>query len=70
MLIDYILNSLILAYGLYTLFGVYFKPDFYWNSRRLTRARERVGEQTTIRMYTGVGLFMIAVALWAFFIRG
>lgn len=70
MLIDYLLNSIILAYGLYTLFGVIFKPDFYWNSRRLTRARGLVGDKTTARMYAVVGAIMIAVALWAFFLRG
>ncbi|MCA9963826.1 MAG: hypothetical protein KC423_06280 [Anaerolineales bacterium] len=70
MLLDYILNSLILAYGIYTLFGIAFKPDFYWNSPRLTRARNLVGDKTTVWMYAFVGVVMIGVALWAFFIRG
>lgn len=68
--IDVVLNSIILAYGIYTLFGILVKPNFYWESKRLQMRRARVGDQTVVRMYFFLGILMIGLGSWQLFFRG
>ena len=62
-----IIDGIILLYGLYTLFGILVKPDFYWESKRLQMRRERVGDQTVVRMYLILAVFMIGLGAYQLF---
>ena len=69
-IIDVVLNSIIIAYGVYTLFGILVKPNFYWESKRLQMRRDRVGDRTVVRMYLFVAIFMIGLGAYQLFFRG
>ncbi|MEM7111349.1 MAG: hypothetical protein AAF614_02885 [Chloroflexota bacterium] len=62
-----IIDGIILLYGLYTLFGILVKPDFYWESKRLQMRRERVGDQTVVRMYLFLAVLMIGLGAYQLF---
>ena len=68
--IDIVLNTIILVYGIYTLFGILVKPNFYWESKRLQMRRERVGDQSVVRIYLVLAIFMIGLGAYQLFFRG
>ncbi|MCB8923958.1 MAG: hypothetical protein H6662_20450 [Ardenticatenaceae bacterium] len=61
--IDYIL----VIFGAYYLYGVTFKPEFFWQRGRIRRTREVIGDQNTARMYLVVAVIMLAVGLIGMF---
>ena len=62
-LIDYILVIL----GAYYLYGVVFKPDFFWQRGRIHRTREIMGDKNTARMYLVVALITLGFGLLGMF---
>lgn len=57
------LDVLLLLIGLYFLYGILFKPDIFWNRRRILRTREVMGDNRTMWMYGILGVIMVATAL-------
>ena len=56
-----ILDIILIAYGAYTLFGLLFKPDFYWNGKLLTRAREAMGDTLAQVVYLIIAFACLAL---------
>ena len=62
-----VLNVVLILFGLFTLYGAVFQPDFYWNRGRIRRARDLIGDEKTRIMYLVTGAIMLIVgALGAF----
>jgi hypothetical protein len=62
-----IIDIVLVLFGAFTVYGAMAKPDFYWNSRRIARTRQIIGEQRTVTMYIIVGVVMLAVGFWGIF---
>jgi hypothetical protein len=62
-----VLDVILILFGLFTLYGVLAKPDFYWNRGRIRRARDLIGDKKTHNMYLFAGVLMLIFgALGAF----
>lgn len=59
-----ILDILLLLFGGYYLFSVTFKPAIFWQSRRIMRTRDILGDQKTLIMYGALGVLMIGLGIW------
>jgi hypothetical protein len=59
-----LLDILLLLFGGYYLFSVVFKPAICWESGRIVRTRNIVGERTTVIMYGALGVLMIGLGVW------
>jgi len=59
-----LLDILLLLFGGYYLFSVIFKPAVFWESRRIVRTRDIIGDQKTLIMYGALGILMIGLGLW------
>ena len=62
-----ILDVLLLLFGGYFLIGVIFKPSIFWESRRILRTRDIMGDQKTLMMYAVLSIIMIGVGVWGSF---
>lgn len=62
-----IIDIVLILFGIFTLYGVAAKPDFYWNSRRIARTRGIIGDQSTTVLYIVVGILMLGVGIWGIF---
>lgn len=62
-----LLDILLIIFGLYYLYGVVRKPDFYWQRGRIQRTREIIGDRNTQVMYLAVGLIMLGVGIAGMF---
>ena len=66
-----LLDIAIFAWGVYELFGITVKPPFYWErSRRMQRARARLGDRNTTILYLVLALLLVGFGLWSLFLRG
>lgn len=63
-----LLSVILILFGLFTLYGVYFKPNFYWERGRIRRTREIIGDRRTGILYYVAGLLMLAVGVWGIFV--
>ncbi len=61
------LDVFLILFGLFTIYGAIAKPNFYWNSRRISRARKLIGDKTTQNMYVIVGIIMLIVGIVGMF---
>ena len=59
-----LLNIILIIYGLYTLYGVLAKPDFYWQGRRMQRIRGVMGDDKAKTLYLVTGIIMLGVGLF------
>ncbi len=59
-----ILDILLLLFGGYYLFSVIFKPAIFWQSRRIVRTRDILGDQKTLIMYGALGVLMMGLGIW------
>lgn len=50
-------------FGSYLLYGVLFKPDFFWERRRMKLRRSVLGDKGTFRMYLILSIVMITIGL-------
>ncbi len=57
-------DILLLLFGGYYLFSVIFKPAIFWQSRRIMRTRDILGDQKTLTMYGALGVLMIGLGIW------
>lgn len=58
------LDLVVIAMGLVFGGGTYAKPHFFWQSARLRKTREILGEQGTVLFYYGLAGLMIFVGGW------
>jgi len=65
-----IVDSLLIGLGLFLVHVNLFKPDFYWNSRRIKMRRQYLGDRNTIVMYSVIGMIFIMVGAWGWFVSG
>ncbi|MCP5096458.1 MAG: hypothetical protein GY943_12970 [Chloroflexi bacterium] len=63
----HVIDIVLILFGMFTLYGVATKPDFYWNSRRIARTRQMIGDERTSTMYIVVGILMLGVGVWGIF---
>lgn len=56
-----ILEYILIVYGIYTIIGVTFKPDFYWNGRAFSRMRSAVGDNLARVVYLILALACIGL---------
>lgn len=63
-----LLSIILILFGLFTLYGIHFKPDFYWERGRIRRTREIIGDRRTSILYYVVGLLMLVVGIWGMFV--
>ena len=59
-----LLDILLLLFGSYYVFSVFFKPAIFWESRRILRTRDIIGDQKTLIMYGALGVVMVGIGLW------
>ena len=62
-----ILDILLLLFGGYYLFSIIFKPAIFWQSRRIVRTRDILGDQKTLIMYGALGVLMMSLGIWLSF---
>lgn len=65
-----LIDIVLIAAGIYTLLGVFLKFDFFWNSGRILRTRDVIGDQRTVILYIVVGFMLLGVGIWGGFFRG
>ncbi len=65
-----IVDSLLIGLGLFLVYANLFKPDFYWNSRRIKMRRQYLGDRNTVVMYSVIGAIFIMVGAWGWFVSG
>ena len=56
-----LLSVILILLGILTILGIYFKPRFYWESKRLRRARKLVGDRQVIITYNILAVIMIVL---------
>ena len=66
MTIGNVIDTVLIVYGLYTLYGMTAKPDFYWQSRRIQRTRQIMGDKRTVQMYYAIAALTIVVGILGF----
>lgn len=59
-----LLDILLLLFGGYYLFSVVFKPAIFWESGRIMRTRNILGDRKTLIMYGALGVLMIGLGVW------
>jgi len=59
-----LIDIVLLIAGIYTFYGVAFKPHIFWDRGRILRTREMIGDRKTELLYYIVALVMIAVSIW------
>jgi hypothetical protein len=58
-----IIDILLVLVGSYFLYGVLFKPSFFWDRPGMQRRREIIGDKRTSQMYLVLAIMMVAVGL-------
>ncbi len=58
-----LLEIILLVWGAYYLYGVIFKPAFFWERGRILRTRTIIGDQKTLILYFILALIMIIVGI-------
>ncbi|MDJ0753443.1 MAG: hypothetical protein QNJ45_07990 [Ardenticatenaceae bacterium] len=56
-----LIDWIILIYGVYLIIGVIVRPPLFWDSKRMLRRRELIGDRNTAIMFAVIGLIMIAL---------
>jgi hypothetical protein len=64
------IDMLLIGLGLFLVYVNLFKPDFYWNSRRIKMRRQYLGDRNTIVMYSIIGIIFILIGAWGLAIAG
>jgi uncharacterized membrane protein YidH (DUF202 family) len=64
------IDILLIGLGLFLVYVNLFKPDFYWNSRRIKMRRQYLGDRNTIVMYSIIGIIFILIGAWGLAIAG
>ena len=62
-----LLSIVLTLYGLFTLYGVILRPNFYWERGRIRRTRELIGDNKTRALYLITGVVMFGVGIWGLF---
>lgn len=57
------MNLFIIGIGLFTIICTYFKPNFYWESRKAVRMRNLLGDTYTSLLYYGIGAVVIGIGI-------
>ena len=63
-------DTLLIGLGLFLVYVNLFKPDFYWNSRRIKMRRQYLGDRNTVLMYSVIGVIFIMVGAWGWIVTG
>lgn len=54
---------LLIVIGIFTLVCTYYKPSFYWESRKAQQMRKLIGDKGTEIMYYLIGLGVLVIGL-------
>ena len=58
------IDMMLIGLGLFLIYVNLLKPDFYWNSRRISLRRQHLGDQNTVVVYSIIGVIFVLVGVW------
>ncbi len=61
------LDVIIILAGIYTFYGVAFKPIIFWERGRILRTRNLIGDRKTEIMYYLTAVILLGVGLWGIY---